>query len=608
MYGKINTLKIKIHTLIVLGTALLLASCAHKGTLSGGKKDIIPPKVVGMQPPNGSTNFSGKRFSIEFNEFIQLDNINQKALISPPVDKAPDYVLRGKSLLVKFNEELKPNTTYSVYFGDAITDLNEKNPLINFTYIFSTGDYVDSLGMHGEVLDAFNLTPVEETLIMLYKDNNDSIPFDSLPYLVKPYYISKTDVNGRFYLHGLSDDNYLAFALKDLNGSYTYDQPGEAIAFLDHLIQPEYIAPEKEGDTSADSIEMAADSNALPLLPSEISLADSLSADSLAWVRQPGINHLMYLFREYDSTQKLLKLDVLRKDVIQFSFAQPADDISFIPQNDSLSPSYLEKVSRNRDTLTWYLHDYPLDTLELIVLHQSDTIEHLYIKTDPAKTSQLARRKPKAPSAEEKQYLKMKANTKAGKLPLNSSLRLHFDYPVSSTYTDSLLLVVGADSIYNPSFHFSDSLKMDLIFDSPTLEETHYALLVPDSCFTDWNGLHNEAVSLRFTTNPLKYYGVLSMKLVTGSRQAYLLQMLTEKEVLVKEVPFSSDTSIGFDYIEPGKYLFKLVVDRNANGKWDTGNYRHKIQAERVIYYNKILNIRGNWEIEEKWVIPENKN
>lgn len=601
-------MKIKLQPLIVLATALLVLSCAHKGSLSGGKKDIIPPKVVGMQPPNGSTNFSGKRFSVEFNEFIQLDNINQKALISPPVEEAPDYVLRGKSMLVKFNEELKPNTTYSLYFGDAITDLNEKNPLTNFTYIFSTGDYVDSLSIHGEVIDAFNLSPVEETLIMLYKDNNDSIPFDSLPYLVKPYYISKTDVNGRFYLHGLSGDNYLAFALKDLNGSYTYDQPGESIAFLDHLIQPEYTPPDKESSSPSDSLVMPIDSTALPLIPSKNSLADSLAADSLAWEQQAGTNHKMYLFTEYDSTQKLLKLDVLRKDVIQFSFAQPADDIRFLPQNDSISPSYLEKISRNRDTLIWYVHDYPLDTLELILLHQSDTIEHLYIKTDPDKTSRQARRRTIEPTAEEKKYLKMKANTKAGKLPLNSRLSLHFDYPVSATYTDSLLLVVDMDSIYNPSFQFSDSLKMELFFEQPTMEETKYALVVPDSCFTDWNGLHNEALSLRFSTNPLKYYGVLHMKLVSETGQAYVLQMLNEKEVLVKETPFSGDTSFTFNYIEPGKYVFKLVVDDNANGKWDAGNYHNKIQAEKVLYYSKTLNIRGNWEIEEEWVIPGSKN
>ncbi len=585
---------------------MMLYACAHKGSLSGGKKDTIPPKVLETDPPNGSTHFEGNRFSIEFDEFIQLENINQKALISPPVEEAPDYVLRGKSLVVKFNEELKANTTYSVYFGDAIVDLTEGNPILNYTYIFSTGAFVDSLSIHGEAYNAFDLTPVEETYIMLYLDNNDSLPLDSLPYFVKPYYISKTDVNGHFTLKGLSDNRYLCFALKDLNSSYTYDQPSEEIAFLDSLIQPEYIETKKDTVIN-DSLLALMDSTKLEMTILDSIAADSVISDSMAWEMQAGTMYELFMFQEADTSQKFLKADVIRKDVIQFSFARDAKHVDFIPQNDTLKIDYLLKQSADNDTLTWFLRDYPIDTLELMLMLQQDTLDELYIKVDPRKkTRREERRKEKDKEKKEvKEYLKMSSNINGGNLKLNKKLRLSFDYPIVSTYTDSLLLVLGTDSIYNPDFQYTDSLFMDVVFPGELVEETQYVLVIPDSTFTNWNGNHNDEIAYSFSTHPFKYYGILTMRIVPEVEQNYVLQMMTENEELVNEVVFTSDTSILYEYIEPSKYLFKLIYDDNANGAWDPGDFGSKRQAEKVRYLEKLIQVRGNWEIEESWYINE---
>jgi len=177
--------------IIFLALVVLLHSCAQPGSLGGGPKDVTPAKVIKCIPDNYSAKFTGDKFTIYFDEYIELDNILQKALLSPPTDKLPEFKVKGKTLQVQFKEELKENTTYSVYFGDAIVDITEKNPLLNFTYVFSTGDLVDSLSIRGTVINSFDLKPLESIYVMLYKDNNDTLPLDSLPLNVKPYYLKK---------------------------------------------------------------------------------------------------------------------------------------------------------------------------------------------------------------------------------------------------------------------------------------------------------------------------------------------------------------------------------------------------------------------------------
>ena len=223
--------------------AFLAFSCAQEAMPVGGKKDVTPPTVLEATPPNGSPGFTGNKFELKFSEFVVLDKINEQLLISPTVKEKPGFHLKGKKLIVKYKEKLKPNTTYSVYFGDAIKDLTEGNPLHSFSYIFSTGDHVDSLSLKGKVMNAFDLQPADGVMVMLYRHGNDTISFDSLPLRVPPYYLSKTDKSGNFQFNGLANDDYLVFALNDLNSNYYYDQPSEEIAFIDSLVHPVYAAP-----------------------------------------------------------------------------------------------------------------------------------------------------------------------------------------------------------------------------------------------------------------------------------------------------------------------------------------------------------------------------
>mgnify|MGYP000380308032 CR=1 FL=1 len=583
------------YTIIGL-SALILTQCANSiSPPQGGPKDVTPPVALETTPENRSANFTGKSFIIKFNEFVKLENVEQSALISPPMKEAPDYKVKGKTIQVKFNEDLKPNTTYSVYFGDAIVDITESNPLSNFTYIFSTGDYVDSLSIYGNVINAFDLLPVEAAYVMLYKDNNDTIQFDSLPYFVVPYYLSKTNVDGKLQFSGLSDDDFLIFSINDQNSNYIFDQPGEQIAFLDSLIHPTYFEQPKIDSIAIDSI------------AEEIMVPDTIMAirDSIANSIQNEIidnNRLdLFMFLSPDTIQRLLKAEVVEKNNIRFSFSQPARNVKFEMLKyyfpDSLR---IEVFSKDEDTLTWYLRTPPIDSLELFVTQYEDTLGTAYLKLDPEKKS--ARIKKKEKDEKKVEPLRWKSNIISNIIGIGDSLNITFSQPmVNFNNIDSSLVVIETDTILDPDFRFTDSLRMNIIFPFKTKEETRYRIYFPDSAFSSWNNIHTEAIDMNFKTLPLKEYGILTFNLHPIEDQNYIFQLMDENEVILQEVLFINDTTISFEYLKPANYIFKIVFDTNKNNIWDPGNYGLMLQPEHVIYYQKEVKVRANWEIEEDW-------
>jgi len=217
---------------------LLLASCANIVTPSGGSKDITPPAVVKSSPENYSTRFDVDIVTITFDEFIQLQDLRNHLIISPPIEQAPDFRIKGKTVIIKFAEKLVDNTTYTINFGDAIRDITESNPIENFQYVFSTGDFLDSLSIKGKVENAFDLKTAKGTLVMLYACSNTSSEYDSLPYKELPNYFAKTDASGGFKINNIKEGKYQVFALKDENRNYLYDLPNEQIAFLNKTIDP----------------------------------------------------------------------------------------------------------------------------------------------------------------------------------------------------------------------------------------------------------------------------------------------------------------------------------------------------------------------------------
>ncbi len=216
---------------------LIVSACAKMSTPSGGKRDKTPPVMIESIPAQGTINFKGKKLVFTFNEYVTLDNINDKLLVSPPMKKKPRVVLKGKSVVTEILEPLRDSTTYSFYYQDAIKDLNEGNKIDNFQFVLSTGPVIDSLSVTGNVYNALDLEVPEKTMVLLYKDLADS----AVEKLI-PDYISRVDPTGYFRINNVHPGTYRLYALKDADNSLNYNLSDEEFAFMNSPIE---VTPEK---------------------------------------------------------------------------------------------------------------------------------------------------------------------------------------------------------------------------------------------------------------------------------------------------------------------------------------------------------------------------
>jgi hypothetical protein len=336
----IRTIKYWLLLLIIAGfIPLFFPRCANIVPPTGGPRDTIPPELIRSNPANMTTNFTRSEIHVEFDEFIELRNINQQFIMTPPQRRRPDFRARGRSLFIDLKDELIPNTTYTLNFGNAIVDLNEGNALSNFEFVFSTGDVIDSLSYSGIVLNAFDNQPVEGAIVMLYNDLNDSVPYRQMPL-----YANRTDKDGRFRLNNLRGDTFRVFVLTDANNNYLYDRPAdELIAFRDEFIMPDstYIQtghPEGRDDHFHDCDDHDHhhdDHHHDQEHPVHNPGHDHHPSPGIPQVDFPAHVHGQGLHATNDTIKKLLPLDYEKDSVILADTAEPGYEINF-PQGDTL--------------------------------------------------------------------------------------------------------------------------------------------------------------------------------------------------------------------------------------------------------------------------------
>lgn len=558
------------------GTLLMLCSyCANMKAPGGGPEDIYPPIVVESFPPNYSTFFEAEKVILKFDEFVSVSDVSKEVFISPPLQTTPEIITRGKSVIITFNEALLDSTTYSIFFGNAIKDISEGNALENYNYVFSTGGKIDSLSVVGEVLDAFMLKPREAVLVMLYEDDNDTIPFDSLPYLVKPSYLTRTSAEGFFVINNLRGGEYALFALADNNMSATYDNEDEEIAFLDSLIAPEYLAP-----VPADS-----------LLSDSLAVADSLTADL------PLEDfYTLFMFKEVDSTQRLLEADKPRERLLRFIFRYPAADINIEPLTAVSEDWMLSEWNKGYDTLRYYIMDESMDTISLKISLDTIVFDTLSYSLNE---EVLPQRKKDRKGAK---ALKVTAS-KIKPFPYYKKYWLTSGYPIIGQDFPRISLFEGEDTLSPEMLVYGQANRM-LRLDHDLKEGVNYTLFLPDSVLYDLLGKSNDTTVFNFTTDAEEDYGVYTINITNNSSSENLIiQLLTENEKLLRSAFVQSEGAIRWDYLKPGKYLIKASGDLNGNGMWDTGDFLGRRQPEPVVFHTDILQVREAWSFDLEWSV-----
>jgi uncharacterized protein (DUF2141 family) len=608
-FGPANLRKSSVHvqrsvilfSILLLLCTLLLTHCANPVSPQGGAKDVNPPVVVACDPPNLATKFTKSSFRIDFNEFINLKNAATEIFISPPLKSALDTRLKGKSLIVSIEDSLAPNTTYSITFGNAIIDLTEGNSLKGFNYVFSTGEFVDTLSLQGNLLNAFDHKPQKDIFVELFMNNNDTLPLDSLPLKVAPYYITKTDDQGNYLFRNLQHGQFKLFALADQNGDLIFNQPSEKIAFYDSLVNPYYISVRKADTSRMDSLQPE-QKNSIPV---KIKNADSLqkkdsilTADS---IKQRFINYpsySLYLFQETDSVQRLLKSSFPMKGLVSLTFRFPVNNLQIVPLNfDSVAPWYIEEKSKQGDSVRLWITRPETDSLVAKVISGNTIIDTIRLEVIKKGIS----RKLTDQEKREKLIIANSASN-SGLNQYKNKLLITFSYPLVKWNFKRVLLISATDSIH-PDISFADSIKRTIVIHHKWEEEKSYKILIPDSVFFGIQNFSHDSIIMEFRTRGEKDFGNLIVAMNMEKRPGqYLVQLWNEKETtLYEEHIITSSGNVSFAFMIPGKYRLKAVRDRNRNRKWDTGNYKLNIQPEEVIYLPKIVEIRANWDVEEIW-------
>ena len=583
-----------------------MAACANIVAPQGGPIDTTPPQFIKSIPPNYSTNFKEDKVRIYFDEYVSLKDATSQIVISPQIENTPEFRLKGKSLLIEFKDEIQDSTTYNIFFGNSIVNITENKPMVNFQYVFSTGDFVDSLVIKGNVKNSFDLKAEKDVIVMLYKETGDSVP-----YFKKPYYISKTDEAGNFQLNNLADGKYKLFALKDANSNYLYDLPNEQIAFIDSLVVPYIIYKAVIDTVSLDTLvtdSSLADSGLVDKIILDSLIIDSALVDSLAAENNRKKELRLFLFEENDSTQQLLTAKAPKLGWLLFIFKYPITDLSIRSLKDGLMEDWkIDELYKNRDTLICWLQDLEQDSLFLEISDNG-------LVLDTVKLGLITKEKAKERKKEVliESLLMNPGVANNGKLDFFASLDLSFSFPVDSFDFSKVILKEKIDTVFNIldlDIKFKNpKIKREIIISNKFNELSSYNLFIPSGAFTDIHGMKNDTLDLNFKTSEISNYGIIFLDLkLAGESDNYIIQLLSSNDKLITETLATSTQKLEFNHLKPGKYKFKAIHNTNKNGQWDTGDYLRKLQAERVFYVPEIITVRANWEQEIEWDLQQKK-
>lgn len=214
--------------IIVISKIPVLTGCANIIPPQGGPRDSLPPQLIKASPGDSTRNFTGTRITFSFDEFVDLQNIQENLLVSPSPKINPLVESRLNTVTIRIKDSLEPNTTYSLNFGNAIKDYNEGNVMKEFTYTFSTGPYIDSLELRGKVLLAETGKADTTLIVLLHTTGADSAVVNE-----RPRYIAKLDGKGNFVFKNLPPKTFYLYALKDEGGTHRYFSDKQLFGFAD---------------------------------------------------------------------------------------------------------------------------------------------------------------------------------------------------------------------------------------------------------------------------------------------------------------------------------------------------------------------------------------
>ena len=572
-------------------------SCANIGNPSGGPIDKTPPIFMRSNPTPNAVNVKDRKIEIFFDEIVTLKDPSTKIIVSPAQTEMPRMSALGRKVTVELVDSLLPNTTYTIDFSNSIQDNNEGNAIDNFAFAFSTGSVIDSMRVSGYVLDSRTLEPMQSVVVGL-QSNLAGSAF----HKEKLQRVALTNDRGQFTIRNVSPGSYHIFALKDLDRDYKFGNPTEDIAFLDSIIVPS-IGSREAADTVYNDL-------------NEI--------DTIMRATRPAYfpnDILLSMFNEDRKSQYLannLRVDSTR---ISLTFAAASDtlpSLSIVGRNDVPDQWYTLERSQTNDTLTYWIrppHLVSADTLMVATTYlRTDTASNLSWGTDTLKFTfqrQKAKKKKKNEETDSLEQIRfMELHPLAnGTQEVYAPLLLQTGTPIERYSREAFHLQrkLQNDTIFYPaeikSIALRDSTlnRRDLMLKVDWEPGAAYTLAVDSLAMTDIYGLQTKPLKVDFNVRKMEEYGNIVFN-IPAVRDSAIVELLDGTEKIVLRAPVKNHRAELLNLL-PGKYYARLFIDRNGNGKYDTGNYDMHLQPEETVYYPGAINLKKNWDVEQTWDI-----
>lgn len=527
---------------LLISAMIFIQGCASIQTPTGGPRDSIPPKVLKETPGNFTTNFRADEINIQLDEYFKIANESKEFSVSPAMDKNPFFNVRKKVLNIQLKDTLAPNTTYTINFGRGLVDYNEGNVLKNYMYVFSTGNKIDSLTITGTVTSAVTKKPILDATVFIIPISQDSI-FGKR----RANIFTTTDSSGNFSLKYLREGTYRAYALKEEGGDRVYNSPNEEIGFLTE-----------------------------PLV---------LTKDTA--------NIKLELFKQEAKTFRIVDRKIEKDAKITYMFNQRLTKPGIrILQPEALNPSKIVEFSNTNDTLSMWTETMEFDSIQVAITNEGKDID----------TSVIRRNK----RDEYNRELKISDNTPSSRLKPGTDLVLTFSAPVADRInTSKITFLQDSVSVSGLRIFRDTTSTRRYIFRYPWRVDRSYILKLDENAFAGRFGGGNKPFEKVFSRDEELNYGNLALSVsVPDTSKQYLVQLLNDKDELLRENPISKNTVIQYNMYPVGKYRFRIIYDANKNGAWDTGDVYIRKQPENIWNAGVEITLRANWELEEKLTVP----
>ncbi len=529
---------------------LIIVGCAKRGSITGGLKDTIAPVLKVSFPENFNKNFQGNEIKLVFDENIKLKNLNKQLIISPPMKYEPSILptTPSKTITIKIKDTLQPNTTYSFNFGQSIADNNEGNPLNQFKYVFSTGDYIDSLSLGGTVKSAYDKEVESFVSVMLY-DVNDTFK-DSVVYNENPRYVTNTlDSLKTFRFENLKAGKYLLVAMKDYNSNNKYNPKTDKIGF----------------------------SKAFITIPNDTLYELELFKETLP-------------FKTFKPTQASgNRLFLGYEGVVNSAAARPK---LILKNNTEVLSNIITKLPKKDSLQVWY-KPIKVDSLNLAVAKDKYEANFTFKIKD-----------------QKKDTLSISA-LQIGNLKSRERFTLESSTPLIRIENSKINLINNAKTAVPFTTEY-DEFNQKLYFDFKKEPSENYTFEILPGALTDFFEKSNDTLTYKLNTRNNSDYGNLTVVLQNVKQFPVIVELTNLKgDVLATEYS-EKNTSIEFNLIEPELYTLRAIYDTNKNKEWDSGSFLEKRQAEEVIYFSKEIPVRANWDVNQVFdlsipYIPEPK-